>query len=83
MRTMTCNRCFRTVPVAPSYFNVTVPHLPTAGSPMRTNASGTASTILMCDGNEKRKWRDDLEHPAMRLARQQEVLADDAYWEGL
>lgn len=65
---LTCSKCGRRVPVAPHYHNVSAPHV---------------SAGLPCDGNEKRIWRDDLTHPAERLALQWHVLDTDEYWEDI
>lgn len=66
---LVCTECGRFVPVAPGHLRVSVPHVDTYRKP--------------CDGNEKRQWREALEHPAIRLARQRHVFDTDAYWEGL
>jgi hypothetical protein len=76
---ITCDHCQRIVPIAPGYWNVSVPHV-------RTRADGTGvfcAEWSVCTGNEKRTWRDQLTHPALRLGLQATILDDDKYWEGL
>ena len=74
-----CDNCGRRVPVAPHYFNVSVPHV-------KTYYVGYFDAVVEnapCPGNEKRRGRDGLAHPATRLALQHAILDDDRYWEGL